>query len=282
MNFTKPLASIAAFCALLSAQTLSATDQIATALILQPTSNWQVDYAERECRLTRTFGAGKDAIFFRLARGTSFGKFDVILAGLSIPKQTGYVQLKVKVGLDGKDEEFRAESQAVPGRLERLLRWFDGDLEPLKNGLKDQLLSVIQGKKYAVRLNLQNLPAAIIAMQACHDDLLRSWEIDPGSLAKFQALPVPIGNPGEWVSTDDYPGNLLSDGIHGTVAFKIKVGTDGKPVDCVVLESSKIEALDKLSCQLVVQRARFKPAIGSDGQPAVAPYINRIRWQIPE
>lgn len=155
-------------------------------------------------------------------------------------------------------------------------------MEPLQNGPKDQLLSVIQGKKYAVGLNLQTLPAGMKVMQACHDDLLRSWEIDPDTLAKFRSLPVPVGNPGEWATTNDYPGSLLSSGIHGTVAFKIKVGTDGKPLDCMVLESSKVEALDKLSCQLVVQRARFKPAIDSDGQPTIAPYINRIRWYIPQ
>lgn len=127
MNFTKSSAYTAALSALLSSSIAGATEWISTVPVLQPSSKWQVDYADKECRLTGSFGTGKDAIFFRLARGTSFNKFDIILAGLSVPKQTGYVQLRVKFGFDGKVEDFRAESQSVPGRSERLLRWFDGD-----------------------------------------------------------------------------------------------------------------------------------------------------------
>ena len=44
----------------LSASFASAADKPAT--VLEPSSQWVVDYAESNCRLIRMFGAGKDAI----------------------------------------------------------------------------------------------------------------------------------------------------------------------------------------------------------------------------
>lgn len=249
---------------------------------LAPTSQWKVDYAERECRLTRTFGEKKNAILFRLARGSSFDKYDIMLAGLAIPKQGSRIDIHVALEPVGTLVTFKGNNLAVPKRKERLLRWFDGPTDAIIAGPKNQTMLVKTGKIYAVRLKLDDFKDALAAMTTCHNDLLRSWEIDPETLAKFQKLPEPTGNPGAWATTNDYPSNLLSAGISGTVAFKIKVGADGKPVDCMVIESSRVEALDNVSCQLVVQRARFRPAIGGDGRPAAAPYINRIRWQIPE
>jgi Gram-negative bacterial TonB protein C-terminal len=252
------------------------------AQMLAPSSQWKVDYAERECRLTRNFGTAENTLLFRLARGSSFDQYDIMLAGVKIPKQNGKVEVSVSLEPQNTQETFQGYNVGIPKRKERVLRWFDGSTDSIKAGPENQNMLVNAGKDYAVRLKLNDFRSAIAAMKTCHDDLLRSWKIDPDILSTYQSLPKPLGNVGRWASTDDYPRALLNDNLGGMVAFKLTVGPDGKPSDCQIIETSNIELLDKTSCAVVMKRALFTPAVGADGRPASAPYINRIRWQAPE
>jgi len=263
--------------------TLAAADILAQPApqLLDPTSQWKVDYAERECRLTRTFGQNESAILFRLARGTSFTNYDIMLAGLAIPKQSKNIDIEVTIEPQNAKQNFKGQNQDIPNRKERVLRWFDGETGPILAGPKNQEMLVSSASKYAVRLKMENFPLALAAMQACHDDLLKGWGIDGAAVRALRSLPEPKVSPGKWANTGDYPDDLLRSEISGDVSFKLDINADGIPTDCVVIVSSKVEQLDRLTCKLMMQRARFKPALGADGSAALSHYINRVRWQVP-
>jgi TonB family protein len=248
---------------------------------LIPSSQWKVDYAERECRLTRTFGERETAILFRLARGTSFTNYDIMLAGLAIPKQSKSVDINVTLDPQNAQQSFEGQNRDVPNRKERVLRWFDGETGPILSGPKNQEMLVTSDSKFTVRLKMENFPAALAAMETCHDDLLKGWGIDGAAMRALKSLPEPKVSPGEWATTGDYPDDLLRSAIGGDVSFKLDINTDGIPTDCAVIVSSKVEQLDKLTCKLMIQRARFKPALAADGTAALSHYINRVRWQAP-
>jgi periplasmic protein TonB len=91
----------------------------------------------------------------------------------------------------------------------------------------------------------------------------------------------PRSNPGLWVSTMDYPARSLRMEEEGTTAFRLEVGVDGRVVGCVINGSSGSAALDLATCSNITRRARFEPALDSDGNPALGYYSNRVRWQIP-
>jgi periplasmic protein TonB len=91
----------------------------------------------------------------------------------------------------------------------------------------------------------------------------------------------PIGHPGDWATTDDYPAAALRSGDHGRTGFRLDIGTDGKPTACTVTASSGSDELDKATCRLLMRRARFHPAKGVDGTPVVASYSNGVTWAIP-
>lgn len=92
----------------------------------------------------------------------------------------------------------------------------------------------------------------------------------------------PRGNPGGWVTNDDYPSAAMREGAQGVTAFRLDIGPDGKATNCTVTSSSGSSLLDDTACRLLVRRARFSPAKDVDGNPMPASYSNRVRWQIPE
>ena len=93
--------------------------------------------------------------------------------------------------------------------------------------------------------------------------------------------PVPAGNPGEWVTTNDYPSSALRAEQEGIVGFRVTVGPTGAVNDCVIVTSSGFPVLDDATCRLVTMRARFTPATDAKGGAVVGYYSNRVRWVIP-
>jgi TonB family protein len=93
--------------------------------------------------------------------------------------------------------------------------------------------------------------------------------------------PVPTGNPGLWVTTNDYPPEALREEREGVVGFSLTVGPDGRVSLCKVTTSSGHTDLDAAACALITQRARFDPARNAKGIARIGQYANRVRWQIP-
>lgn len=90
------------------------------------------------------------------------------------------------------------------------------------------------------------------------------------------------GNPGNWANTNDYPSRALQQEREGTTGFKVTIGPNGRVLDCQITSSSGHPDLDQATCSNVSRRARFEPALDSNGNPTTGTYSNRVRWQIPK
>lgn len=78
----------------------------------------------------------------------------------------------------------------------------------------------------------------------------------------------------------DYP---IPDGgrqarVGNQVIVKVTVGVDGRARNCSVYRASPDAQADQITCRLVVERLRFKPAIDGNGDPVAAPFYWRQRW----
>ena len=80
---------------------------------------------------------------------------------------------------------------------------------------------------------------------------------------------------------DDYPASARAAGRQGRVAFTLVVGPDGRVKACMINRSSGNAALDSTTCNIMRRRARFTPAIDSNGNPASAPVRLSHRWRLP-
>lgn len=92
----------------------------------------------------------------------------------------------------------------------------------------------------------------------------------------------PKGKPGDWVTSDDYPQRAQREQRAGVVGIRVEVGVDGRVANCTVTSSSGHSDLDTTACQLVTRRGRFKPAVGTDGNPMADSWSSRFVWRLPE
>lgn len=62
------------------------------------------------------------------------------------------------------------------------------------------------------------------------------------------------------------------------VIVKVTVSTDGRASNCSIYRASPDAEADRITCQLVVERLRFKPATDRNGDPVAAPFYWKQRW----
>lgn len=147
----------------------------------------------------------------------------------------------------------------------------------------------------SVRQRVASCRTAACAQQAYAFEAQRLDQLQPAAQAPAMPAPViaaaprcapspatPRGNPGGWISSNDYPSSAMRAGLSGTVAFQVTVGVDGRVAGCQITGSSGHSELDAATCRTITRRARFTPATGADCQPAAGSYSSRVRWTLPE
>lgn len=100
-------------------------------------------------------------------------------------------------------------------------------------------------------------------------------------LAGQRAATPALGAPA-WITSDDYPAEALRNNWQGRTSISWTIDETGRATDCIVLESSGHAVLDEASCRLVLNRARYIPALDEQGRPAPSRDYRRIVWRLPE
>jgi TonB family protein len=78
----------------------------------------------------------------------------------------------------------------------------------------------------------------------------------------------------------DYPTDSRKRGEEGTTGFLLTIGVDGVVSACMVVKSSGSPRLDLTTCQLAKLRARFEPAVDSEGNAEVGLYYGLLNWRL--
>ncbi len=118
---------------------------------------------------------------------------------------------------------------------------------------------------------------AVTEVAECQTRLLREWGLDAKQIASLKQKPRPI-EPSRVFSGADYPIEALQEGEQGDVVIGFTVDVDGRAKDCSTIVSSGSSALDRQSCRLLMQRAKFLPALDESGKqiPVRVPQV--VRW----
>jgi TonB family protein len=84
------------------------------------------------------------------------------------------------------------------------------------------------------------------------------------------------------ISESDYPPAAIRDEAEGSAVVAFTVNRAGDVQDVELVVSSGHSALDRASCDLILDRFKFEPALGASGNPVAQRRQQRIRWQLPQ
>lgn len=272
-------------------------------LILKPTSAWQVDYAFERCRLVRQFGEGKQTVFLIMDRFAPTDSFRLTISGqpvkIFVEKGDADIQfgpneqkqqlafLKGNLGDDPALVFTRSARIAPPSATEALEMKKADDAEAVV------LLSISEDRQKAVRhlrigkplrkpvmLEIGSMRGPLAALDTCIDNLLVSWGVDVEKHKTLTKQAKPLQSPGKWIVSSDYPSNMLSAGQPALVNFRLNIGLDGAPTACHIQATTRPKEFDNAVCKSMMRRARFSPALDSQGQPLASYYQNNVYFRI--
>ena len=287
------------------ATTLPAPSQAREPIRLKPTSNWHLDYADDSCRLARKFGTGDDEIMLLLDQFEPGDSFHMIVAGSKLRPKTATMFLDVSLRFGPDEEDF--ETKVTPGDLgtkralifsgERIAALTDTEKaladEHKKTGVPVTLPPIGNARESAVRwveikgatrdnliLEVGPMSKALDALRACSWDTVKLWGLDVEEQKTLSRAPIATRSLDTWFSADDYPKNLVLNGVQGNVNFRLIIDEAGKIESCNIQKSTRPMEFDELVCKLATKRGRFKPALDAAGKPVRSYYRQTIAFRI--
>ena len=277
---------------------LAAAPAAAEPVVLKPSSQWNVDFAEDQCRLVRLFGPEEDRHFLSFQQywpakqtgltiaGSAFKRFRslertyVRFHDMQEPLRTlpftGSVEeygtgvIYSSIGLDESEPESGTSDDEEDAGWEML------DLELAK---KVEFVEIKQGSR-VVRLETGPLDAAFEVLNQCTLDLLRDWGLDPERHLTLQNGP-------RWVNQTliarrimaDYPDSALLQGEQGIMRMRVIVSAEGAVESCTILKATQTQSLESPACKLM-KSAKFEPARDAAGEPFRSYYATSITYRM--
>jgi TonB family protein len=118
------------------------------------------------------------------------------------------------------------------------------------------------------------------ALRKCTDELVEHWGLDAEAQRHLTRKAAPASDPGTWISSEEYPSNLLARGVQGLVQFRMIVNAEGHPTSCTIQQSTRPVEFDETVCRVLMRRARFDPALDAQGKPITSYWRSTVHFMI--
>jgi TonB family protein len=78
----------------------------------------------------------------------------------------------------------------------------------------------------------------------------------------------------------DYPRQAANEEAEGTSRITMMIDEKGVMKDCMIEETSGIASLDAMACGVLLERAKFTPALDAQAKPARSVLTTRVTWRV--
>lgn len=271
---------------------LPAAAKESTPVSLAKVSKWELRYDQGACHLISTIGhpVSLTVSFTRFEPGD---EFTLSFSGAGLTNVRRWSEASLTFGT-GKPSELIVFMTIFDGTPTIVLpsQRLDG-LPVVKTGRQPapispaleagvSSLSVTLAGIKPMTIELGSLAKPFAALRSCTTDLIRSWGYDPQVYESLRQPSEPVDSPGNWVTVKDYPDTALSQRLEGIATFRLDIDPRGRVIGCGILESSGASVLDLRTCQVLLTRARFRPAIDESGTAIKSFFVSKVRWRLPD
>ena len=245
---------------------------------LQALTPWDLNYGEAQCLALRNYGDSADPVTFAIRPALNGASYEILVSR----KRAGPMYAQEHEGSvdfgSGPIKAWLLHYQTPRGKL--TIDQYRISASDMAAGRTANLVTLRSAGRGDVAFSLANMAALIKGLEDCTTDLRRYWNEhgeDDGSIA-FGAT----GDVRKIFTNDDYPDEALRRGQQGTSQFYLLIDEHGKVAGCNVLKPSGIPALDGMGCSVIIERAKFSPALDRNRKPVRSTYVTPpIVWAMP-
>src|SRR6478735_5311967 len=264
--------------------------------VFRAAGNWTADYGDDYCRLIRNFTDGTRTFSLALERLQPGPDVRLIVVGEGMRPFRGADQIAYQFlpsGSSGKARYVRSDTAdgkqfvsfdpvtlaprpaftpPAPGTPPAPPPVYSrADEQTAARAVTGFLLT--EGLISPVRVETGSLGAAVGALQACADDLLKVWGLAPEKHKTMTAPAILNPNPAGVLPQGTIPFGEFGRLSGGANQVRLLVGADGKVTGCAIYSPSLSQALNERICSLASERASFQPAQDAGGQAMAGVWI---------
>ena len=267
--------------------------------MLEPSSHWELDYAEDSCALRRMFGEGEQQTQLEMRRYQPGAQLESTIASKAkMPRKSmnlalGGNFLRVRLG-EGKwaeryamTAEFGDDFHGVI--FDHSLSGSPPDLDDERKGWTGSHIETLAAAETAAATNADSLTvsgafrddltlktgslkAPIAALNSCIDDLLAHWGLDVPAHKTRSRSAGPIDLAGRFIV--EPPAKRL--GRWGPARVRLAVSETGQVTECRVTLPPGDGPSEEIACARIREEFEFEPAFDKDGQPMMSYYVAKV------
>lgn len=245
---------------------LSLCTSPSTARVVQPTGKWVIDYATTQCTASREFGGPDSPVIFGIIPMPNEQGYELIIAAKGFGADPA-VEMSGLFGFGGFAEEptkiwvinFKAGTKLSGYRFHLTAQQID------KARSASSIWVRVPTNKFNVTIPLNSVGNVLQALHSCLVDLQQYWNSNGEKIGRI-AVP-PKGDLRSIFTGSDYPQEALERNQEGGAQYLLLVDETGKVAGCHLIQPSAIPAIDIMGCQVIKERAKFRPALDKQGKP---------------
>lgn len=270
--------------------------------VFQPKGSWTADYGDDYCRLARTFTNGSDEVSLALDRIEPGVTTRMIVSGGTIKLFRGATTLGYHYLPSGDARKTQLIHSATADGTPFLIV-YPAMLAPVpkppapgaaftppppydRQAEQDfahevQGIIVTDGLVDPIEIDTGDLKPATAALQACTDDLVKSWGIDPDRQKSATQTVFPDSDMSKWLPAGTIGFGDFGKLSGGTNQLRLMIDATGKPTKCDVLYPTLEAGTNDKICKSLLANAHFKPALDSGGQAFASYYVTSPFFLMP-
>ena len=251
---------------------------------------WEINYDIDACHLIAKFGGEGNWIIARFSRFAPGDLFYLDLFGQRLSASN----LQSAVTIDFGPVVDRRRIEAMAGTSGKIPMLKLGGMLLADNPAaapeetdqpalgRDQEAAVtwldlgLRARTYRLELGAMDKPME--ALRTCNADLIKFWGYAPAEQATLSRRATPIGTPGNWLTSSDYPSAAISGGRSAVLQVRLEVDESGAVSGCHIQLQTRGDDFARQTCALITRRAKFLPALDKDGKPIRSFYVSAVRW----
>jgi hypothetical protein len=268
----------------------------ASTTVLQPSSQWGVDFGATRCRLAREFGVGDEKHVISFEQWAPSSEFSFTAAGPALKAFKSRKETSVRFSAQGAERKqvpFKGDSQTL-GAAIVFSSLSHGALATASGG-KPTAMSLpqldlasagqaefieLRQSGRTIRFKTGSLKDAFAVMNTCTQDLVKSWGFDLQAhltASRMADLENAAAIAKEVQSL--YPRKALARGEQAILQARVKVDAGGNPSQCVIESVTRTQELDSPACAPLLGAA-FAPALDAAGKPFDSYWVGTLVYRI--
>lgn len=244
---------------------------------LKPTSRWVVDYDDAQCIASRNYGTDDKPLILALKPSPGRSVMRVVLMRKGYAPEP--IQRPAWVGFDG--HEAVAANALVYDDRKAGLYVASINLPMAAFAANRRATSItIKAGTFDEQLAVPGFAGVTAAFDDCLASLGDMWNAGEPFSARVKQPARAVRPLRDLFKSTSYPSQAMSEGNTGLVGLAMLIDETGKVRDCMVEQTSGFATLDTMSCYVIVNQAKFEPALGADGKPVKSASFQRVNWRI--